>query len=81
MVWLRDHGCLVNLSDQRGVLELQDIANLLQLSLIFVQLMSNELVSIDNVLLNGIHLSQFEFERKLFQLLEGKHLDEFEIGS
>jgi hypothetical protein len=66
VVRLRDHGRLVNLSDQRWILKFQDVANVLELRLIFVELVPDELVSKDYMLLDGIHLTEFELQRKLF---------------
>jgi hypothetical protein len=66
VVRLRDHGRLVNLSDQRWILKFQDVANVLELRLIFVELVPDKLVSKDYMLLDGIHLTEFELQRKLF---------------
>lgn len=65
MIGLRDHGRLIDLGDQGWILQLEDVAYFLELRLTIVELMSDELVSEDNVLLNGVHLAKLELERKL----------------
>jgi hypothetical protein len=60
MIWLRDHGSLVDLADERWILQLEDAADLLEFAFAILQLVLHQFVAERDMIIDLVSVSHFE---------------------